>query len=518
MNRADPYLRVGTKHQYADSELTLIADISGRDRYGRLRAEVTAATGDGAFLNRKVLDLLNERECRQFAEDCTAVNGEIHYKIPLQYLTGRIAAAFDAEADADVEVDDPSTPAGRATFPSMGPASELWREQLDVTRSGPRPNIANLSLILANHPTWHGRLWWDALRACAMLDEAPLTDDGVIDTGIWLGVHEHLSLTNWKLLERCMITEARRTPRDLLQQWLHALPPWDGTPRLREWLCDAAEVERSAYGMAVSRLLPLSMVARALDPGCLYRYVVILEGPENTGKSALVRTLASPEWFTELMLGLDSKESHMMLQGVWLAEMPELDSLSRTEETRLKAFITLRDDSYIPKYSNNRIVIPRRTVFVGTTNETTYLKGNTGNTRFLPVRTGHIDLSILQQARDQLFAEALQEYMRAPTAWWMLDAPAVEEARSERDKRRLVNIYESELALWLAHPTQRDREEFTWRELAEGFLRLDAPERWKDTNLQKQMAQALRTCGLDQRVVWREGKTTRLWQRVHEEV
>src|SRR5262245_39163396 len=95
------YSHDGPQHEVIYPQLRLHATTTGRDQFGRLRAEVTAATHPGnAYLNRKVIDLLNERECRQFAEDCAAVDGQMDYKIPLQFLTGCITVTLDQEEEA----------------------------------------------------------------------------------------------------------------------------------------------------------------------------------------------------------------------------------------------------------------------------------------------------------------------------------------------------------------------------------------------------------------------------------
>src|SRR5262249_44439288 len=214
-------------------------------------------------------------------------------------------------------------------------------------------------LILANHPVWQEAFWWDSVRSTPMFKQIAMEQEHITEVAQWLGVSEGMPVRSLGLLERCIVAQCKKQPKDLLQQWLQGLPPWDKTPRLNDWLSDVADVKKNAYGIAISRILPLSMVARALDPGCLYRYVVILEGPEESGKSTLVRALAGEGWYVELAIGLETKESHMMLHGAWVAELSELDSLGRTEETRLKAFITLKEDSYIPKYSNYRITTPR---------------------------------------------------------------------------------------------------------------------------------------------------------------
>lgn len=377
-----------------------------------------------------------------------------------------------------------------------------WQEPLLNTPKGdPKENMSNVSRILRHHPAWKGRLWWDEVRSSPMLDTTPIKDTMVTQIAEWLGDEMHMHTTKPSMIERCIVSVSQDSPRDLLREWLEALPPWDGVVRLDDWLGDIASVEKNVYGMTISRLLPVSMVARALDPGCIYRYVVIFEGEENTGKSDLVRTLASPEWYFAMTRDFESKEAHMDIQGAWVAELPELDSLGRTQEPRLKAFITLREDSWIPKYANHRITSLRRTIFVGTINpEDPYLKGRTGNTRFLPIKTGAIDVQMLREIREQLFAEAMMYYRDNPDSWWQMSDEALEAASKEREERRAVNEYEDLLRNWLRNlyaesmpPTLRTAT--TWQEIAEGALGMTKAAEWRDKAQQMTVASAMHSLG-----------------------
>jgi predicted P-loop ATPase len=380
-------------------------------------------------------------------------------------------------------------------------------------------------LYLAHHPHWHDRFWWDEVRCRPMIDEEELTDDHVLDFALWLNTDVEMSVSSTRMLEQALYRQCRQTPKDLLQYWANTLPSWDGSPRLDTWLMDCAQTARNDYSALASRILPLSMVARAMEPGGICRDVVILEGPEGTGKSELVRALGGEEWSCIVSMSLETKESHMMLQGAWVAELAELDSLTRTEESRIKGFLTMRSDIWIPKFSNMKIARHRRTVFVGTTNEASYLKGQTGNTRFLPLGTGgSINVALFLSMRDQIFAEALSLYQRNPQQWWERTATTEALAIEEREARRLANVYEESLQAWLL----KDRFDMfsynpsweipiqgstSWREIAVGFLKITTPEGWRDVGLQRQISSALRAIGWKQRLSRDdEGKVIRLWE------
>ena len=226
-----------------------------------------------------------------------------------------------------------------------------------------------------------------------------------------------------------------------------------------------------------------------------------------------MQAIAGDGWYVELSGSLANKEAHMMIQGAWVAEMAELDSLSRTEETRLKAFITLKQDSWIPKYSNLRLSVPRRCIFIGTTNEESYLKGQHGNTRFLPIKTGAIEAYAFELERDQIFAEALHVYRAAPLDWWRWDGDTMEAAAAAREARRPVNVYEDAIADWL--DKQPNPHKTTWNDVADKCLRLNM-DRWANKGLQMQVADALKRLGFKRgsdRQDSPDGTVTRFWYK-----
>ena len=77
---------------------------------------------------------------------------------------------------------------------------------------------------------------------------------------------------------------------------------------------------------------------------------------------------------------------------------------------------------------------PRQCVFWDTTNRSDYLTDDSGNRRFLPVKTETINIAALRQNRDKLWAEAVYFYKQGER-WW-LDGILLKYAQ-EQTKRRL---------------------------------------------------------------------------------
>jgi putative DNA primase/helicase len=198
----------------------------------------------------------------------------------------------------------------------------------------------------------------------------------------------------------------------------------------------------------------------------------------------------------------------MMIQGVWLAEWSELDAMKRSEQSRIKAIITKQEDAYVPKFSNNRVRVPRRTIFVGTTNEEVYFP-DIGNTRFLPVRCGTIDIPVFDEMRDQLLAEARDTYLADPLNWWRMDATTKEEIASAREERRQPTVYEDSLRDWLTSQGAY----VTWPVIAKDYLKIDEPEKWKDLSLQRQLIATFKALKWQHATVREGAKTFKAWKR-----
>jgi putative DNA primase/helicase len=237
-----------------------------------------------------------------------------------------------------------------------------------------------------------------------------------LEMGNWLTRQHWLPSMSRATLEEAVAMVAKRHRYHPVRDALARLQGrWDGEKRLGTWvrICCLEEDEwddkdpLQQYLARVGTWLVMAICARVLTPGCKFDYMTIFEGPQGWGKSTLAKLLGI-DWFADTGLVLGDKDSYQNLQGVLVYEWGELDSLTRSEVTKVKQFISSAKDRFRASFDRRPRDYPRQVVFIGTTNEDHYLVDPTGNRRMWPVRvTRPIDLDWFRANRDQLYAEAL---------------------------------------------------------------------------------------------------------------
>ena len=192
---------------------------------------------------------------------------------------------------------------------------------------------------------------------------------------------------------------------------------WDGKPRVEHFLHDIMKCEDNEYTRECSRLIFAGGIHRAYRPGCKYDDMIVLIGDQGTGKSTITRWLnIDDQWYQEIKT-INGKEGIEAIRGVWIGEVSELMAMTRVKEAEaVKAYITSQKDSYRPPYQKNVQTIPRRCVFIGTTNNPQFLTDKTGNRRFYPVRVNSDGYKLLDNEKivreyiEQAWAEAVHLY------------------------------------------------------------------------------------------------------------
>jgi hypothetical protein len=244
---------------------------------------------------------------------------------------------------------------------------------------------------------------------------------------------------NWSKDDVCeaVLTVAREKTIHPVRDFLAALE-WDRTPRLDSLLIRYAGAADNAYVRAIGAKTLIAAVRRVRQPGCKFDNVIVLEGGQGCGKSSFVKALCPAiEWFSDSPIGnTESKDAPLSLQGRWIIELGEMSVLSKSGVEALKQFVSSSIDHVRRPYGRMHEELRRQCIFIGTTNQAAYLKDQTGNRRFWPVKVGTIDLDALIADRDQLWAEAAAreascESLVLPRELW--DVAAIEQEERVSD-------------------------------------------------------------------------------------
>lgn len=343
-----------------------------------------------------VFDLLRIHrfgELDEEADEGAAVTSLPSYKAALAWAMELEPVALElARAAADGAAADFGDPEGY---------DDSWMADLakDPRTGAILPTAGNIGLIMSNDPGIAGKLRRDAESDAvwAVADALPwrelprgrdLWSDGD-DASLRIYMECRYGIANKGKLDDAVSHAADAAPYDPLREHLETLPEWDGVPRAETLLVDLLGAEDCAYVRAVTRKTLCGAVRRALNPGCKWDYMLILEGAQGLGKSSLLAALAG-EWFTDA-LSLDDiahpKVAAEKLQGAWVVEVAELDGMAKASIERLKGFLTTSVDNYRAAYARRAGRYRRRCIVVGTVNNLDgYLRDATGNRRFWPVR------------------------------------------------------------------------------------------------------------------------------------
>lgn len=207
-----------------------------------------------------------------------------------------------------------------------------------------------------------------------------------------------------------------------------------------------------AYLAAVSIKFMVSAVARALNPGCKVDTMLVLEGLQGMKKSSAVRTLFGADYFSDNLPQMGTKDASDHIRGKWIIEVGELSAMQKSEVEAIKAFVTRQEEKFRPAYARKSITYHRRCVFIGTTNQDAYLRDETGNRRFWPVKVGTIDLKALERDRDALWSEAVHRYRNGEI--WHLTVAEEALAREVQTDRVAVDLWQERLAEKLSDKTE----------------------------------------------------------------
>lgn len=333
-------------------------------------------------------DLVRVQKYHDLDADCepdTPTSSRPSYKAMAQL------AAADARVKAQIVADRMAEAAADFEAP---PDDTDWRSRLKMTEKGAiAQTIENVVTILTYDPQLAGRLAFNEMEHnIVTLSSLPWREtkgpsqwtDGD-DAALRYYLERTYGLTGKDRIFDAVNVVAQQGSFHPVREYLDGCV-WDGVPRVETLLIDYLGAEDCPYTRAVTRKALAAAVARIYRPGCKFDYMLTLRGRQGLGKSALIAKLGG-RWFSDSFTTMTGKDAYEQVQGVWIMEVGELAGMRKAEAETIKLYISKQSDRFRPAYGRRLQEFPRQCIFIGTTNETQFLRDTTGNRRFWVVDT-----------------------------------------------------------------------------------------------------------------------------------
>lgn len=395
--------------------------------------------------------------------------------------------------------------------------SEKWRTFLVYKDDGVKlvdKDIGNFRLMLTHHDDLAGHIRYNDFSLNIEVGAVPwrrnpaprpIRDEDYTHVREWMQRHG-LKPTQQEARD-ALVLAAREHAYHPVRDYLGSLH-WDGIDRIDTWLSALLGVENTEYSRMIGPKVLIGAVARIYDPGCQLDTVLVVEGDQGLLKSSAIKALFGQENTRDATdLFRQHNKMVLLMTGAWAIELAEFAAVLRADESTVKGLITTRTDSVVLPYARSTSHHDRQCIFIGTLNpdESGYLKDRTGNRRYWPIYATNINLGLIGDWRDQLWAEALVRY-RGGDAWWLTrEQEAVAEAA--RSSRNVIDP-------WAEILNQKLHGEMIVDPML-AMERLGLPNDKRNKETRDRVCQCLRACGFENKLAWdpSQNKPVRAWRR-----
>lgn len=312
-----------------------------------------------------------------------------------------------------------------------------------------RPTVyqhtSNIMKLMEEHNAFP-RIWRNQDNNKIMVGEDPAQPDLTeIDIANYFQHNFGFDKVTHRTIFSCVQALGKRNARSPFLEYIRN-QQWDGRPRLETWLQDFWGVGDSAYVREVGSKWLISACARMDKPGTKIDWMMIVVGPQKTGKTSMPSIMFKNSNLT-LYGEHNDKDLHMLLHSALCVGFDELDSFNRKEASNLKAMVTRNEDSFRPPYGASIEVFPRRFTLYGCGNRHDFLQYDpTGYRRYAVIEVARLlDFGRLEGGRDQLWAEAWTLYSAGQCKYWEVD-----HASEQAERYVIPNLMEDRIEEFLA--------------------------------------------------------------------
>lgn len=210
---------------------------------------------------------------------------------------------------------------------------------------------------------------------------------------------------------------------------------WDGKKRIESLFIDLLDADDTELNRIMTEKWMIAAVKRTLEPGCKFDNIIVLQGSQGIGKSTICEKLAKGFFSTISLDEIENKDIIDKMNKTWIGIIDEMDNFNRKEMSKVKTFLSQCQDTVRLAYARNTSVFQRHCIFIGSTNDDTFLRDSTSSVerRFWIIKCNKtkmdnkISKTMTPEYVDQLWAEAYWYYKLDPKQYLDIESSRFKE-------------------------------------------------------------------------------------------
>ncbi len=298
-----------------------------------------------------------------------------------------------------------------------------WRSNLELDSKGCIKNvITNYILYLTQSSKYKNKFKYNDFTKQKEFDGREFND---FDLNIlYNDIERDLDLSSHSKVDSALMEVFNMNKYNPIIDYLNSVT-WDKQKRVERLFIDLLEADDTELNQYMTKTWFVAAVKRIFEPGCKFDNMIVLQGEQGIGKSSIC-DLISLNYSNNVSLNeINSKDVINKLNRTWIAVVDELDSFNRKEMTNIKTFLSTAKDTARLAFGKNAETYYRHCIFIGSTNDSTFLRDNTSNTerRFWVIRCNktskdsRIFDTLTSEYINQIWAESVFYYRENPNMY-----------------------------------------------------------------------------------------------------
>lgn len=320
-----------------------------------------------------------------------------------------------------------------------------WSENLEFERNGNvANNINNYKCYITESPKYKGNFRYNDFTKQKEFMGKEMTDFDLFI--LYNDIERDLHLTTRNKVDSALMEVFNENRYNPIIDYLNSVE-WDGQKRVERLFIDLLDADDTELNRYMTKIWFIAAVKRIFEPGSKFDNMIVLQGEQGIGKSAIC-DLISLKYSNNVSLNeIGNKDLINKLNRTWVAVVDELDSFNKKEMSNIKTFISNTKDTARLAFAKFAETYPRHCVFIGSTNDTAFLRDNTSivERRFWVIKCNKTskDSKVFDVLTDdyinQLWAEAVFYYQENPNTYLDLPKDLQDDFKKEMEQFKTYN-------------------------------------------------------------------------------